>query len=33
MYTILVGKATPGDGADAALLSLTDLPGLLNGRI
>ena len=33
MYTILVGKATPGEDADAALLSLTDLPGLLNGRI
>jgi len=33
MYTILVGKATPGDDADAALLHLTDLPGLLDGRI
>ena len=33
MYTILVGKATPGDDADAALLNLTDLPGLLDGRI
>ena len=33
MYTILVGKDTPGDDADAALLHLTDLPGLLDGRI
>jgi putative hydrolase of the HAD superfamily len=33
MYTILVGKATPGDDADAALLHITDLPTLLNGRI
>jgi len=33
MYTILVGKATPGDEADAALLHLSDLPGLLDGRI
>jgi putative hydrolase of the HAD superfamily len=33
MYTILVGKATPGDDADAALLNLSDLPGLLDGRI
>ena len=33
MYTILVGKADPGDDADAALLQLTDLPGLLDGRI
>jgi putative hydrolase of the HAD superfamily len=33
MYTILVGKASPGDDADAALLHLTDLPELLNGRI
>ena len=33
MYTILVGKATAGDEADAALLHLTDLPGLLDGRI
>jgi putative hydrolase of the HAD superfamily len=33
MYTILVGKATPGDDADAALLNLTDLPGLLDGPI
>jgi putative hydrolase of the HAD superfamily len=33
MYTILVGKVTPGDDADAAMLHLTDLPGLLDGRI
>jgi putative hydrolase of the HAD superfamily len=33
MYTILVGKASPGDDADAALLLLSDLPGLLDGRI
>jgi pyrimidine 5'-nucleotidase len=33
MYTILVGKETSDDGADAALLNLTDLPGLLDGRI
>jgi putative hydrolase of the HAD superfamily len=33
MYTILVGKDTPGDDADAALRYLTDLPGLLDGRI
>ena len=33
MYTILVGKDTPGDEADAALLHLIDLPGLLNGRV
>jgi putative hydrolase of the HAD superfamily len=33
LYTILVGKDTPGDDADAALLHLTDLPGLLDGRI
>ena len=33
MYAILVGKPTPGEDADAALLRLTDLPGLLDGRI
>jgi pyrimidine 5'-nucleotidase len=33
LYTILVGKTAPGDDADAALLQLTDLPGLLDGRI
>ena len=33
MYTILVGKDTPGNDADKALLNLTDLPGLLDGRI
>jgi len=33
MYTILVGTASPGEDADAALLHLTELPGLLNGRI
>ena len=32
-YTILVGKAAAGDEADAALMRLTDLPGLLDGRI
>ena len=33
MYTILVGKSSPGDDADAALLHLTDLPGLLDGTL
>ena len=33
LYTILVGKATAGDDAEAALLRLTDLPGLLDGGI
>ena len=33
IYTVLVGKSTPGDDADAALLHLTDLPGLLAGWI
>ena len=33
MYTILVGKATPGEEADAALVHLTELPELLDGRI
>jgi putative hydrolase of the HAD superfamily len=33
MYTILVGTASPGEDADAALMHLTDLPGLLDGRI
>jgi putative hydrolase of the HAD superfamily len=32
MYTILVGKAATPDDADAALLHLADLPGLLDGR-
>ncbi|MGA2489465.1 MAG: HAD-IA family hydrolase, partial [Anaerolineales bacterium] len=32
MYTILVGEDTPGDDAEAALLQLTDLPGLFDGR-
>ncbi|MGB8213045.1 MAG: pyrimidine 5'-nucleotidase [Anaerolineales bacterium] len=32
-YTILVGKAIPGDDADAALVHLAALPGLLDGRI
>jgi len=33
LYSILVGEANPGGDADAALLHLSDLPGLLNGRI
>ena len=33
MYAILVGEDSPGDDADAALLELTDLPGLFDGRI
>jgi putative hydrolase of the HAD superfamily len=33
LYSILVGKATPGDDADAALLHLSELPALLDGRI
>jgi putative hydrolase of the HAD superfamily len=33
LYTILVGKDSPGEDADAALLHLTGLPGLLDGRI
>ena len=32
-FTILVGEDNPGDDADASLLHLTDLPGLLDGRI
>jgi pyrimidine 5'-nucleotidase len=32
MYTILVGGSLPGEDADAALLNLADLPGLLDGR-
>jgi putative hydrolase of the HAD superfamily len=32
MYTILVGKEAAYDDADAALLHLADLPGLLDGR-
>jgi len=33
MYTVLVGKTSPGEDADAALLQLTELPGLLDERI
>jgi putative hydrolase of the HAD superfamily len=33
MYTVLVGGLKPGDDADAALLHLIDLPGLLDGWI
>jgi putative hydrolase of the HAD superfamily len=33
MFTVLVGKDTPGDDADAALRNLTGLPGLLDGRV
>ncbi len=33
MYTILVGADTPGEDSDAALLHLTGLPGLLDGRL
>ena len=33
MYTILVGETIPGEEADAALLHLTDLPALIDGRI
>jgi pyrimidine 5'-nucleotidase len=33
IYTILVGEDTPGEDADAALLQLTDLPGLFDGQI
>jgi len=33
MYTILVGGLTADDDADAALLHLTDLPGLFDGMI
>jgi pyrimidine 5'-nucleotidase len=33
MYTVLVGKDTPGLDADAALQHLADLPGLLDGRV
>jgi putative hydrolase of the HAD superfamily len=33
MYTILVGKETAGEDADAALLKWADLPGVLNGQI
>ncbi len=33
LYTILVGKGAAGEDADAALLHLTELPGLLDGRI
>ena len=32
MYTILVGKETPGEDADAALPHLAGLPALLDGR-
>jgi putative hydrolase of the HAD superfamily len=33
LFTILVGKGTPGDDAEAALLHLSDLPGVLDGRV
>jgi putative hydrolase of the HAD superfamily len=33
LYTILVGQAAPGEDAHAALLQLTGLPKLLDGRI
>lgn len=34
MYAVLVGKeGTPGEDADAVLLRLADLPGLVNGHI
>ncbi|MBE3040182.1 MAG: pyrimidine 5'-nucleotidase [Chloroflexi bacterium] len=32
-YSILVGKDSAGEDADAALVKWTDLPGLLDGRI
>jgi pyrimidine 5'-nucleotidase len=32
-FTILVGKDTAGEDADAALIKWNDLPGLLDGRI
>lgn len=33
LFTILVGKDTAGEDADASLVNWTDLPGLLDGRI
>lgn len=33
IFSVLVGKEDPGFDADEALLNLSDLPGLLNGRI
>jgi putative hydrolase of the HAD superfamily len=33
IYSVLVGEDMPGDDADAALLHLTSLPGLLEGYI
>ena len=33
LYTVLVGKDTPGEDADATLLHLADLPGLFDGDI
>ena len=33
MFTILVGKESAGEDADAALVKWIDLPGLLDGRI
>ena len=33
IFTVLVGRDDPGFDADEALVRLTDLPGLLNGRI
>jgi putative hydrolase of the HAD superfamily len=32
IFTILVGEATPAEDADAALVDLSDLPGLINGH-
>ncbi len=32
LYTVLVGRPTPGEDADAALLLLADLPALLDGN-
>ena len=32
MYTILVGKESAGENADASLIKWTELPGLLDGR-
>jgi putative hydrolase of the HAD superfamily len=33
LYTILVGKESSGEDADAAMLNWIDLPGLLDGRL
>ncbi len=32
MYSVLVGKPATGEAADAAILKLSDLPGVLNGK-